>query len=137
MCWIRSKVQLNVPCYSVYTNMCTHTLFLAGGSDVSEVGLEEIAFPCLSWHSVLGHPQAWHLLSKVSSWEVSLSKCLILPVTIARNRTLLLSVETELPCADAEECRGSSPNMLCMVAHSICSSMVVLLSFMLTSNEFL
>lgn len=89
---------------------------------MSEVGLEEIAFPCFSWHSVFGHPQAWHLLSKVSSWEVSLPKCLILPVTIARNKAVLLSVEAELPCADAEECRRRSPNMLCMVAHSICSS---------------
>lgn len=49
-----------------------------------------------------------------------------LPVTIARNRTLLLDVEAELPCADAEEYRGSDAKTLCMAAHSICSSMVML-----------
>lgn len=32
---------------SVYTHACVHTLFLVGRSDVSEMGLEEIASWCV------------------------------------------------------------------------------------------
>lgn len=50
MYWIRSKVQLNVltpSSASAYTHTRAHTLFLVGGSDVSEMGLEEIASWCV------------------------------------------------------------------------------------------
>lgn len=122
---------------TVCTQTCAHTLFLAGGSDVSEVGLEEIAFPCFSWHTVCGHPRPG-----TSSAKFLLEKCRFPSVWLfachnSQEQDSAAGCWREVPCADAEECRGSNPNMLCMVAHSICSSMVVLLSFMLTSNKIL
>lgn len=149
MYWIRSKMQLNVltpSCANVYTYTCAHTPCLVGGSDV-RWGWKKLlpdVFPAslgtlCGWqgcavNDLVGHFQVWHFLSKVSSWEASFLSDLF---ACHNSKEKRLGVEAVLPCADAEECRASDPNMLCTVPCSIYSFTVMSFVLYVDIDEFL